>query len=74
MRLEFEYGQGTMAANLPDNTEVFIPGETIPDPPYIPEDELEAKTLESIRNPMGMEPLSKLAKKALRLPSYFRTE
>lgn len=43
MRLEFEYGQGTMAANLPDNTEVFIPGETIPDPPYIPEDELEAK-------------------------------
>ena len=71
MRLEFEYGQGTMAANLPDNTEVFIPGETIPDPPYIPEDELEAKTLESIRNPMGMEPLSKLAKKGAKVTIVF---
>lgn len=26
MKFEFEYGQGTMAANLPDNTDVFIPG------------------------------------------------
>ena len=38
MRLEFEYGEGTMAANLPDSTEVFIPGVTIPDPPAIPQD------------------------------------
>lgn len=71
MRLEFEYGHGTMAANLPDDTEVFIPGETIPDPPYIPEDELEAKTLESLRNPMGMEPLSKLAKKGSKVTIVF---
>lgn len=71
MRLEFEYGQGTMAANLPDDTEVFIPGETIPDPPHIPEEELEAKTLESLRNPMGMEPLSKLAKKGSKVTIVF---
>ena len=29
MKFEFEYGQGTMTANLPDNTDVFIPGETV---------------------------------------------
>ena len=54
MRLSFEYGQGLMSAELPDTTDVFIPGETVPDPPCIPEDQIEAKTLESIRNPMGM--------------------
>ena len=40
MKLEFEYGQGTMAANLPDTTEVFIPGKTVLDPACIPEDQL----------------------------------
>lgn len=29
MKLDFEYGQGTMAAELPDNTDIFIPGETV---------------------------------------------
>ena len=42
MKLDFEYGQGTMAAELPDNTDIFIPGETVKDPDYIPEDQLEA--------------------------------
>lgn len=61
MRLEFEYGQGMMAAELPDNTDVFIPGETMPDPPHIPEDQLEAAYLQSLHNPIGMPPLSELA-------------
>ncbi len=26
---EFEYGQGTLGADLPDTTDVFIPGETV---------------------------------------------
>lgn len=63
MKLDFEYGQGLMSAELPDSTEVFIPGETVPDPPCIPEQEIVEKTLESIRNPMGMKPLSELAHK-----------
>ena len=71
MKLTFEYGLGTVDANLPENTDVFIPGETIPDPPYIPEDQLEQKTLESIRNPMGMEPLSKLARKGSKVTIVF---
>ena len=29
MKLEFEYGYGLMSANLPDNTDVFIPGVTV---------------------------------------------
>ncbi len=44
MKLEFEYGQGTMAAELPDSTDIFIPGETVKDPDYIPEDKLKAQT------------------------------
>src|SRR5690625_4048762 len=71
MKLSFEYGHGLMEAELPDNTDVFIPGETIPDPPHIPEDQVEEKTLESIRNPMGMEPLTKLAKKGSKVTIIF---
>ena len=32
MNLQFEYGHGLMNAELPDNTDVFIPGVTVPDP------------------------------------------
>ena len=52
MKISFEYGQGLMDAELPDTTDVFVPGETIPDPPCIPEELLEEKTLESLRNPI----------------------
>ena len=65
MKLEFEYGSGLMSANLPENTDVFIPGETVADPPCLPQDwdSLYQATLESIRNPIGMNPLSALAHK-----------
>ena len=63
MRLDFEYGSGTMRANLPDSTDVFIPGETMPDPPFIPEDKLEDTILQSLRSPIGMPPLRELAHK-----------
>lgn len=71
MRLNFEYGQGLMEAQLPDNTDVFIPGETVPDPPYIPEDKLVETTRESILNPIGMEPLSELAHKGSKVTIIF---
>lgn len=69
MKLSFEYGQGTMEANLPDYTDVFIPGETVPDPPYI--EDIYTATKESILNPIGMEPLSKLAKKGSKVTIVF---
>ena len=50
MKIDFEYGQGTMTAELPDNTDIFIPGETVKDPDYIPEDKLEEAYLESSSN------------------------
>ena len=40
--LQFEYGHGLMNASLPDNTDVFIPGVTVPDPPYIPAEDYTA--------------------------------
>ena len=40
MKLDFEYGSGMMSAQLPDSTKVFIPGETVADPPCIPEERL----------------------------------
>ena len=67
MKLDFEYGHGLISAELPDNTDVFIPGTTVPDPPFIPEDEIYEKTRESVRNPMGMEPLSVQAHKGSRV-------
>ena len=36
MKLDFEYGNGMMSAELPDSTDVFVPGETVPDPPACP--------------------------------------
>jgi nickel-dependent lactate racemase len=71
MKLDFEYGQGTMSANLPDNTDIFIPGKTIPDPAYIPEDKLVEMTRKSIQNPIGMEPFSKLAHKGSKVTIIF---
>ena len=64
MKLDFEYGTGTMAAELPDErTDVFIPGITVSDPPCIPRNQLINKTRESILHPVGMPPLSELAGK-----------
>ncbi len=55
MKLDFEYGQGSVSAELPEDTEVFIPGITVKDPACIPEDQIAEETLKSIRNPIGME-------------------
>ncbi len=54
-----------MSAELPDNTDVFIPGTTVPDPECLPQDwdTLYNATLESIRHPLGMPPLRELAAK-----------
>jgi hypothetical protein len=61
MKLSFEYGTEMMDATLPDSTDVFVPGETVPDPPCIPENAIVEETLKSLRNPIGMPPLSELA-------------
>lgn len=71
MNVALEYGQGAVNVTLPDSADIFIPGETVADPPYIPEDLLTEKTLESLRNPMGMDPLSKLAKKGSKVTIIF---
>ncbi|ONI38873.1 hypothetical protein AN396_01515 [Candidatus Epulonipiscium fishelsonii] len=63
MKLNFEYGTGTMIAELPDTTDVFIPGETVKDPDCLEQsyDNLYKATLESVRNPIGMPTLTELA-------------
>lgn len=61
-KFEFEYGAGKMSAELPDNTDVFIPGVTVPDPEAIPEDKLEQAYIDSLYNPIGMDPINKVAK------------
>lgn len=63
MKLEFEYGHGIMEAEMPDHTDIFIPGETVKDPDYIPEDKLEEAYLNSLANPIGMPTLTELARK-----------
>ena len=71
MNLNFEYGHGFMKADLPDNTDIFIPGETVADPPHIPEELLVEKTLYSIRHPIGMEPISKQVKAGSKVTIIF---
>lgn len=71
MKLSFEYGHGFMAANLPDSTDIFIPGETVADPPCLPEDQLEEKTLYSLRHPYGLPPLREMAKKGQKVTIIF---
>jgi len=63
MKINFEYGKNFMEANLPDNTDIFVPGETVADPICIPEEQLVEETLKSLRNPIGMPPLTELAHK-----------
>ena len=67
MKLEFEYGDGLMAADLPENTDVFIPGETVKDPPFIMEENLEAAYKESLGNPIGMPPLKAKARPGMKV-------
>lgn len=71
MKIDFEYGQGLMTANLPDNTDIFVPGETVADPESIPQDKLVEETLKSIRNPIGMPPLTELAHKGSKVVIVF---
>ena len=71
MNLNFEYGHGFMKAELPDNTDIFIPGETVADPPHIPEELLIEKTLYSIRHPIEMEPISKQVKAGSKVTIIF---
>lgn len=63
MKVHFEYGNGLMAAELPDSADVFVPGETVPDPPCLEQtwEALYAATLDSIRSPIGMSALRTLA-------------
>ena len=68
-KLDFEYGQGLMEANLPDNTDVFIPGETIPDPPYL--QNIEEATRKSILNPIGMPPIADSVKPGSKVTIVF---
>lgn len=56
MKLAFEYGQGLLEATLPDTTDVFIPGETVSDPPVLAD--IEQATREAIAHPLGMKRLS----------------
>jgi hypothetical protein len=60
MKLSFEYGQGTMDALLPEGTDVFIPGETVADPPILKD--IAKATFESIRNPVGVKPIHEQVK------------
>lgn len=69
MKLKFEYGHGFMEAEVPDNTDVFIPGVTVKDPE--PLANIEEVTRESILNPVGMPPISEQVKKGSKVVIIF---
>ncbi len=67
--IAFEYGEGLMTAKLPDDATVFVPGETVPDPAFLPDP--VAATRKAILNPIGMDPISKLVKKGSKVVIVF---
>ncbi|MCK9479121.1 MAG: lactate racemase domain-containing protein [Firmicutes bacterium] len=69
MKLQFEYGHGLMDATLPDNTDVFIAGETVADPKHLNDPILATK--EAILNPIGMPPISQSVKRGDKVAIVF---
>ncbi len=69
--IDFEYGEGYLRAELPDDTDVFIPGDTIPDPERISEDKIVEETRRSIQNPIGMKPIKELVCKGSKVCIVF---
>jgi lactate racemase len=70
MKLQFEYGQGFMDAELPDETtEVFIPGQTVPDPPFLADPVKE--TRKAILHPDGVEPIAQQVGKGSKVVVIF---
>lgn len=68
-KLAFEYGEGLMEAVLPDSTDVFISGETVPDPLVLKN--IEEATRQSILNPVGVPPISEQVKKGSKVVIVF---
>ncbi len=69
MRLSFEYGQGTMETDLPEDADVFVPGETVADPPVLTD--IGKATRESILNPIGVKPIGRQVHKGSRVVIVF---
>ena len=67
--LAFEYGTGLMEAGLPDQTDVFISGETVLDPPIL--QDVEEETRRSILNPIGMPTIADSVHKGMRVTLVF---
>lgn len=68
-KIDFEYGQGYMPAELPDSADIFIPGETVPDPPVLKNPEVDTRA--SIMNPIGMKSIAHQVKKGSKVAIIF---
>ena len=69
-KVELEYGVGSMPATLPDDADVFIAGETVPDPPFLKN--IEETTRDSILHPIGLPPISEQVKKGSKVVIIFQ--
>lgn len=68
-KLAFEYGTGLMEASLPDSTDVFVPGETVHDPPIL--QNIEEETRRAILNPIGMPTIADSVRKGMKVTLVF---
>lgn len=69
MRVNFEYGHGYLEAELPDSADLFIPGETVADPPALVDP--VGATRHALEHPIGMEPIAKLVGSGSRVTIVF---
>ncbi len=70
MKVKLEYGNDFIEALLPDDrTDVFVPGETVADPPRILD--IKKATEEAICHPIGLVPIQEQVKKGSKVTIVF---
>jgi nickel-dependent lactate racemase len=70
MKVKIEYGNDFLEVDFPDeNTDVFVVGETIPDPPVL--ENKEEATKKAILNPLGLKPIKEQVKKGSKVVIIF---
>ncbi len=69
MKVKLEYGDGQVEVEVPESSDVFETGVTVKDPKGL--DDVKAATLEALRHPLDMKPISELVHEGSKITIVF---
>ncbi len=69
MEVKLEYGDGQVEVRVPDNSDIFETGVTVKDPEGLKD--VKKATLDAIRNPLGLKPISEIVHKGSKVTIVF---